>query len=92
MQRILALGTILTIALCGATFASDATGGLRYSITVTEFENQAGWHGQWDLGSAWGTVLTDMLNQSGHFIVLGEKDMRYEAMAAGDYTVGVGRC
>lgn len=84
MQRILALGIILTIAVCGAAIASDATGGLRYSITVTEFENQAGWHGQWDLGSAWGTVLTDMLNQSGHFIVLGEKDMRYEAMAEQD--------
>ena len=84
MQRFLALWTIVTIAFCGATFASDATGGLRYSITVTEFENQAGWHGQWDLGSAWGTVLTDMLNQSGHFIVLGEKDMRYEAMAEQD--------
>jgi len=84
MQRILALGMILTIAVCGAAIASDATGGLRYSITVTEFDNQAGWHGQWDLGSAWGTVLTDMLNQSGHFIVLGEKDMRYEAMAEQD--------
>ena len=84
MQRILALGIILTIAVCGAAIASDATGGLRYSITVTEFDNQAGWHGQWDLGSAWGTVLTDMLNQSGHFIVLGEKDMRYEAMAEQD--------
>ena len=84
MQRNLALGIILTIAVCGAAIASDATGGLRYSITVTEFDNQAGWHGQWDLGSAWGTVLTDMLNQSGHFIVLGEKDMRYEAMAEQD--------
>ena len=89
MQRILALGIILTIAVCGAAIASDATGGLRYSITVTEFENQAGWHGQWDLGSAWGTVLTDMLNQSGHFIVLGEKDMRYEAMAEQDLAASV---
>ncbi len=84
MRRILACGIILNLALCGAAFAQDATGGLRYSITVTQFENQAGWHGQWDLGNAWGTVLTDMLNQTGHFIVLGEKDMRYEAMAEQD--------
>ena len=40
------------------------------AITVSKFENRAGWHGQWDIGDAWGTVLTDMLNQSGKFIVL----------------------
>ena len=55
-------------------------GGLRYSVTVTKFENKAGWSGQWDLGDAWGTVFTDILNQTGQFIVLGEKDMREEAM------------
>ena len=59
-------------------------GGLRYSITVTKFENRAGWHGYWDLGDAWGLVMTDLLNQSGKFIVLGETDMRYEAMAEQD--------
>jgi len=60
------------------------TGGLRYSITVSKFENRAGWRGQWDIGDAWGTVLTDMLNQTGRFIVLGEQDMRREAMAEQD--------
>jgi curli biogenesis system outer membrane secretion channel CsgG len=60
--------------------AEEATGGLRYSITVSQFENRSGWHGQWDIGHAWGTVLTDMLNQTGKFIVLGETDMRYAAM------------
>ncbi|MEE8525571.1 MAG: CsgG/HfaB family protein [Thermoanaerobaculia bacterium] len=64
--------------------ASAQTGGLRYTITVTEFENQAGWRGHYDLGNAWGTVLTDLLNQSGKFIVLGESDMRGAALAEQD--------
>ena len=65
--------------------AEEATGGLRYSITVTEFENRSGWHGQWDLGHAWGTVLTDMLNQTGKFIVLGETDMRAASLDEQDF-------
>jgi curli biogenesis system outer membrane secretion channel CsgG len=62
----------------------DAQGGLRYTITVSKFDNQAGWSGQWDIGWAWGTVMTDMLNQTGQFIVLGETDMRNEALAEQD--------
>ncbi len=59
--------------------------GLRYSITVAKFTNESNWHGQWDLGTAWGAVLTDSLNESGKFIVLGEKDMRREAMQEQDF-------
>ncbi len=59
-------------------------GNLRYTITVSKFENKAGWSGQWDIGDAWGTVLTDQLQQSGKFVVLGEADMRQEAMAEQD--------
>lgn len=65
--------------------AAPATGGLRYTIMVSKFENKAGWSGQWDIGDAWGMVLTDVLNQSGRFIVLGEKDMRQEAMVEQDF-------
>jgi len=65
--------------------AEEAAGGLRYSITVTKFENRAGWRGQWDIGDAWGAVLTDMLNQTGKFIVLGETDMRSAAMDEQDF-------
>jgi curli biogenesis system outer membrane secretion channel CsgG len=65
--------------------AQEATGGLRYTVTVTKFENQSGWHGQWDLGHAWDTVLTDMLNQTGKFIVLGETDMRAAALDEQDF-------
>jgi curli biogenesis system outer membrane secretion channel CsgG len=61
------------------------TGGLRYSITVTKFENKAGWSGHFDVGDAWATVMTDLLNQSGKFIVLGEKDMRSEALSEQDF-------
>jgi curli biogenesis system outer membrane secretion channel CsgG len=65
--------------------AEEVSGGLRYSITVTKFDNQSGWHGQWNLGDAWDTVLTDMLNQSGRFIVLGETDMRGAALDEQDF-------
>jgi len=65
--------------------AQEAAGGLRYSITVTKFENRAGWHGQWDIGDAWGTVMTDMLNQTGRFIVLGETDMRGASLDEQDF-------
>jgi curli biogenesis system outer membrane secretion channel CsgG len=65
--------------------AEEAAGGLRYSITVTKFENNSGWSGYWSLGDAWGTVMTDMLNQTGKFIVLGETDMRGAAMAEQDF-------
>lgn len=64
--------------------APAAPGGLRYSISVAKFENRAGWAGAWDLGDAWGTVFTDILNQTGKFIVLGEKDMREESMGEQD--------
>ncbi|MCP4900827.1 MAG: hypothetical protein GY906_28000 [bacterium] len=77
------------VALLAAALAVPGVvaqeGGLRYSITVTKFENRAGWHGQWDIGDAWGTVLTDMLNQSGKFIVLGETDMRGAALDEQDF-------
>jgi curli biogenesis system outer membrane secretion channel CsgG len=78
---ILALTLIIAIPVA----AEDAAGGLRYSITVTKFENQAGWYGRWDIGDAWGTVLTDMLNQTGKFIVLGESDMRGAALDEQDF-------
>jgi len=84
MKRALALTAILVL-WTGLAVADTAAGGLRYSITVTEFENQAGWYGRWDIGTAWGTVLTDMLNQSGKFIVLGESDMRGAAMDEQDF-------
>jgi curli biogenesis system outer membrane secretion channel CsgG len=75
----------VVLAVPALAIAQSSTGGLRYTITVTKFENQAGWHGRWDIGDAWGTVLTDMLNQTGQFIVLGENDMRAAAMDEQDF-------
>lgn len=77
--------TLSVIAAAMPAAAEEASGGLRYSVTVTKFENQSGWHGQWDLGNAWDTVLTDMLNQTGKFIVLGETDMRAAALDEQDF-------
>lgn len=82
------LSIFSVVVLFTVTFAAapaDAQeGGLRYTITVSKFENRAGWAGYWDIGDAWGTVMTDMLHQTGQFIVLGEIDMRGEAMAEQD--------
>jgi curli biogenesis system outer membrane secretion channel CsgG len=75
---------ILIVTLLAVLFlpwqALAQGGGLRYTVGVTKFENRAGWVGHWDIGDAWGTVLTDLLNQTGRFIVLGESDMRGAAM------------
>lgn len=65
--------------------AQTQKGGLRYSVMVSKFDNSSGWSGRWDVGDAWGTVLTDMLSQTGRFIVVGEKDMRSEAMEEQDF-------
>jgi curli biogenesis system outer membrane secretion channel CsgG len=76
---------LVALLMIPQTVLAAETGGLRYTITVSKFENRAGWSGQWDIGDAWGMVLTDVLNQSGRFIVLGEKDMRQEAMNEQDF-------
>jgi curli biogenesis system outer membrane secretion channel CsgG len=87
---------ILVVMLSSALPCFGADGGLRYSIMVSKFQNRSNWSGQWDLGDAWGAVLTDSLMQTGKFIVLGEKDMRKEAMdeqdlAASGRTAGGGK-
>ena len=79
-----ALVLLAVLALLAPAATSAQEGGLRYTVSVVEFENQAGWAGAWDVGHAWGTVFTDILNQSGQFIVLGESDMRSAAMAEQD--------
>jgi curli biogenesis system outer membrane secretion channel CsgG len=63
----------------------EAKGGLRYSVTVTKFKNEAGWRGQWDVGDGFSTIMTDVLNQNGHFIVLGDSGMRDAALTEQDF-------
>jgi len=81
ISKLLVLTCLVVLCL---PLQAAAQGNLRYTVGVTEFENQAGWRGHFDIGNAWGTVLTDLLNQSGRFIVLGESDMRGAAMAEQD--------
>jgi curli biogenesis system outer membrane secretion channel CsgG len=65
--------------------AAPAAGGLRYTITVTKFENHAGYSGQFNLSDTFGAVLTDSLQNTGRFIVIAESDMRGAAMAEQDF-------
>ena len=84
-NKILIIGIFLSLAMALAGQCLAAEGGMRYSITVSKFENRSNWRGQWSLGDAWGAILTDSLNQTGRFIVLGEKDMRREAIQEQDF-------
>jgi len=67
-----------------ASPADASAGGLRFSIAVSKFENHANYSGPFQLSDTWGSMLTDSLQQSGHFIVLGEADMRDAAMKEQD--------
>lgn len=78
---VLAAGMSDTIAMA----ADEPKGGLRYSITVTKFENEAQWGGQWDIGDGFKTIMTAALDGSGKFIVLGDSEMRNEAMKEQDF-------
>jgi len=93
-----ALGWIIILSLIlgfsGTAFAGSNE--MRYSIMVSEFQNRSNWRGQWRLGDAWGAILTDSLNNTGRFIVLGEKSMRQDALneqdfAASDRAAGGGK-
>lgn len=75
---------IILAMLTPALWAAEK-GGLRYTVTVNKFDNQAGWRANWDIGDAWAAVLTDALNQTDRFIVLGETDMRQAAMDEQDF-------
>ncbi len=67
------------------TIPAPPAGNLRYSITVTKFKNEAGWHGRWSVGDGMQTVMTNLLHESGWFIVLGDGEMRKEAMKEQDF-------
>jgi curli biogenesis system outer membrane secretion channel CsgG len=77
--------TVFVLLIFTATAYAQQGGNLRYSIMVAKFENRSNWSGEWNLADTFGAVLTDSLQQTGKFIVLGEKDMRGEAMAEQDF-------
>ena len=66
------------------TIPAPPEGNLRYSITVSKFNNESSWRGQWNLGDGFETIMTNILQQSGWFIVLGDSHMRKQAMAEQD--------
>jgi curli biogenesis system outer membrane secretion channel CsgG len=68
-----------------ASPADASAGGLRFSIEVSKFENHANYSGPLQLSDTWGAMLTDSLQQTGHFIVLGEADMHDAAMKEQDF-------
>jgi len=86
MKRMrLGMVIVLGLGLCMAgSVTAVGSGNLRYSISVSKFENKAGWSGRWDIGNAFGEIMTAALQESGKFIVLGQKDMRKEAMIEQD--------
>ncbi len=90
MNKLAVAATLAALSLVPARAddkpsAPEAKGGLRYTITVTKFENHAGYSGQFALSDTWGAVLTDSLQNTGHFIVIAESDMRNAAMAEQDF-------
>jgi curli biogenesis system outer membrane secretion channel CsgG len=93
MKKLVALALVLTCAVprparadAPAAPADVASGGLRFSIMVSKFENHAPYNGtQFNLSDTWGEMLTDSLQQSGKFNVLGQEDMRDAAMKEQDF-------
>jgi len=73
------------LAVAESTIPAPPTGNLRYSITVTKFKNEAGWSGRWNVGDGMKTSMTNLLYKSGWFIVLGDGEMRDEAMKEQDF-------
>lgn len=60
-----------------------ASGNLRYSISVADPDRAYVW-GAYNVAEAFRVMLTDALQTSGHFIVLGDTQMRREAMKEQD--------
>lgn len=85
LSGILIMTLQLPMVHADTTIPAPPEGNLRYSITVSKFKNEAGWSGQWDLGNGFETSMTNILYESGWFIVLGDSEMRDAAMAEQDF-------
>jgi curli biogenesis system outer membrane secretion channel CsgG len=85
LSFILIMTLQITLVQAETTIPAPPEGNLRYSITVSKFKNEAGWSGQWDLGDGFTTIMTNILYESGWFIVLGDSEMRDAAMAEQDF-------
>lgn len=85
LSFLLILTIQFSLVFAETSIPAPPAGNLRYSITVSKFKNEAGWHGQWNLGDGFETIMTNILYESGWFIVLGDSDMRQAAMAEQDF-------
>ncbi|MBN2896333.1 MAG: hypothetical protein JXK05_10655 [Campylobacterales bacterium] len=87
MRSLFTLLLVLLVSLHADDYDIPAPpeGTLKYSVTVTKFDNEAGWSGKWSIGDGMATIMTDMLNQSGWFITLGDDEMRKAAMQEQDF-------
>ena len=90
MKRFAVLAATAALCLLSAraedkAASAPAKGGLRYTITVTKFENHANYEGQFALADTFGAVMTDSLQNTGRFIVIAESDMRQAAMGEQDF-------
>ncbi|MFH0954299.1 MAG: CsgG/HfaB family protein [Verrucomicrobiota bacterium] len=50
--------------------------GLKHAIGCKDFENQAGWHGEWELGHNLSTMLESALYDTGRFVVVEREKLK----------------
>ena len=81
MKKRFVLAVVALAFVNGLPTLMAAPEGLKYTISVHEFRNEAGYRGKWDLGRGFATIMTDLLNASDQFIVLGDSEMRGAAMS-----------
>ena len=79
------LGYVNAIAGEDNIIKKPPKGHLKYSIMVHKFANEAGWSGRYSVGDGMTTAMTNILQKSGWFIVLGDKKMRKAAMKEQDF-------
>ena len=91
MKKAFVAGVVLLAGLSGAAFGEGGAGNLKYSISVSKFENKANWSGRWDLGDAFGTIMTEaqFIQAVGFSSVLPGSDALQLAMFVGYTAAGV---
>lgn len=57
--------------------------GLKHAVGVKDFDNQAGWHGRWELGSNLSIMLESALYDTGRFVLV-ERDQLKDVIAEQD--------
>ena len=91
MKKVLLAVVVLFFGFLSSANAEESVikkppeGTLKYSIMVQKFKNEASWSGRYSLGDGMTTAMTNILQKSGWFIVLGDKEMREAAMKEQDF-------